>query len=80
MSTSDAPAEDTPEDTPDDAPPAAPGTGAASIDAALGRLDGLDGSPLGDHAAVYERVHNELRSALDDPGDSDSGPDAPAGG
>lgn len=35
------------------------------IEAALGRLADLDTVPLPEHAAVYEQVHADLRSALD---------------
>lgn len=35
------------------------------IEAALSRLADLDTAPLPEHAAVYEQVHADLRSALD---------------
>lgn len=44
-------------------------TGVPSVDLALGRLDGLVGVPTSDHAGVYEQVHAELRSALEDTGE-----------
>lgn len=49
-------------------------TGVPSVDLALGRLDGLVGATTSDHAGVYEQVHAELRSALEDPGE-DAGQD-----
>lgn len=63
---------------------APPITGVPSIDTALSRVDGLDGAPLGDHAAVYEQAHADLRGALDGPRDDlrdhDTRSDAPAEG
>lgn len=60
-------------------------TGVPSIDSALTRLDGLDGVSLGDHAAVYEQVHADLRDALenprvDDPCAGDTQPGSPPEG
>lgn len=36
-----------------------------AVAAALGILDGLDEVPLHEHAAVFETVRTELRTALD---------------
>lgn len=49
-------------------------TGVPSVDLALGRLDGLVGATTNDHAAVYEQVHADLRSALEDPEDPGQDP------
>jgi hypothetical protein len=43
-----------------------PGTGERRVDAALGRLDELDGLPLSEHPAVYEWIHEELVEVLGD--------------
>lgn len=42
-------------------------TGDASVDSALHRLAELDERRLGEHAAVYDDIHRELRGALDGP-------------
>ena len=39
-------------------------TGHAEIDAALRRLDDLDGLPVEEHSEVYEEIHGQLRDAL----------------
>ncbi|MDH6579344.1 hypothetical protein [Kitasatospora sp. MAP5-34] len=39
-------------------------TGHPGVDAALGRLDGLDGVETGAHVAVYEDVHQRLADTL----------------
>jgi hypothetical protein len=44
----------------------APGTGDVRVDAALKLLDRLPELPVGDHAAVFERVHAELTEVLGD--------------
>ena len=36
-----------------------------AVAAALGKLDGLDEAPLEEHAAIFEDVRSDLRSALD---------------
>jgi len=39
-------------------------TGHAEIDAALRRLDDLEGLPVDQHGEVYEDIHGQLRDAL----------------
>lgn len=92
MSTPDSPADETADQTVDQTADQAAGlaetpsvTGVPSIDSALTRLDGLDGVSLGDHAAVYEQVHADLRDALenprvDDPCAGDTQPGSPPEG
>jgi hypothetical protein len=60
-----------PESTVDaDAEPAEPvaedgvSTGHAGIDAALRRLDELDGMPVEQHGEVFDELHGQLRDAL----------------
>jgi hypothetical protein len=43
-----------------------PGTGDPRVDAALRMLDRLPELPVGEHAAVFERVHAELTEVLGD--------------
>ncbi len=48
--------------------PAAPDelrTGVASVDAVLAEVAGLEGRPVDEHVAVFERAHEQLRQALD---------------
>ena len=40
-------------------------TGDARVDAVLDSLEGLDDRPVGEHAAAFERAHEELRAALE---------------
>ncbi|MBF4768548.1 hypothetical protein ISU10_12315 [Nocardioides agariphilus] len=40
-------------------------TGHARVDAVLASLSELDERPVGEHAAIFERAHDELRNALD---------------
>jgi hypothetical protein len=40
-------------------------TGDDRVDAVLDSLDGLEDLPVTEHVAVFERAHEELRSALD---------------
>lgn len=40
-------------------------TGVASVDAVLVEVAGLDGRPVDEHVAVFERAHEQLRQALD---------------
>ena len=40
-------------------------TGDARVDAVLASLDGLDDRPVGEHARVFERAHEQLRAALE---------------
>jgi hypothetical protein len=46
-----------------DAPPVR--TGDPRVDEVLTSLDGLDERPVGEHAEVFERAHEQLRAALD---------------
>ncbi|MFJ6216080.1 hypothetical protein ACIQGZ_22505 [Streptomyces sp. NPDC092296] len=39
-------------------------TGNAEVDAVLSRLEELEGTPTDAHVAVYEDVHQRLRSTL----------------
>lgn len=39
-------------------------TGHVGIDAALRRLDELDGMPVEQHGEVYDELHGQLRDAL----------------
>ncbi len=40
-------------------------TGDPRVDAVLDSLSTLDGLPVGEHAAVFERAHEGLRAALE---------------
>ncbi|MFC6285378.1 hypothetical protein ACFP3Q_04375 [Nocardioides sp. GCM10027113] len=40
-------------------------TGVPEVDAVLDEVDGLDGTPVDEHVAVFERAHEQLRRALD---------------
>ena len=42
-------------------------TGVAAVDQVLVDLDRVDEAPLEEHLAMFERVHDGLRSALDAP-------------
>ena len=46
-------------------------TGDAAVDSVLDQVEGLDELPVEEHVAVFERAHEDLRSALDRPGDQD---------
>lgn len=52
------------EPAPATAPPEA--TGDDRVDTALGRLQSLDGLPVGEHVAVYDDVNRLLQDALAD--------------
>ncbi|HEX6921401.1 MAG TPA: hypothetical protein VF314_14350 [Actinomycetes bacterium] len=53
------------DDEPADSDPAGEhDTGDPRVDAALGRLDELEGSPPPEHVAVYEDVHRTLQEVL----------------
>ncbi|HET7305843.1 MAG TPA: hypothetical protein VFJ12_14980 [Segeticoccus sp.] len=67
MSDPSAPAEDEPQPGPEAAE--RPSTGDADIDAALARLDQVEGAPLAEHIAAAERVHQQLQARLSDLGD-----------
>jgi hypothetical protein len=43
---------------------ARPSTGEPRVDAALARLDELEGRPVSEHRAVFEDVHRRLRDVL----------------
>jgi hypothetical protein len=45
-------------------------TGVEEVDDVLASVDGLEGTPVDDHVAVFENAHDRLRRALD------AGPDA----
>jgi len=49
---------------------ARPSTGEPRVDAALARLDELEGRPVSEHREVFEDVHRRLRDVL---GELDSG-------
>lgn len=45
-------------------------TGNEAVDSVLADLEGLDDKPVEEHVAVFERAHEQLRSALDGPRDA----------
>lgn len=53
-----------------------PATGEPRVDAALARLDELEGLPVTEHRAVFEDVHRRLRDVL---GELDTGQPPEAG-
>jgi hypothetical protein len=53
-----------------------PATGEPRVDAALARLDELEGLPVTEHRAVFEDVHRRLRDVL---GELDAGQASAAG-
>jgi hypothetical protein len=61
-----------------DLPPAGelPSAGDDRVDAAVARLSGLRGLPVGEHVAVLEEVHGQLRDIL---GELDEGSDLAQG-
>lgn len=40
-------------------------TGVEGVDAVLRSVEDLEGTPLEEHVAVFERAHEQLRGALD---------------
>lgn len=40
-------------------------TGLAEVDAVIEAVDALDGTPVEEHVAVFERAQEQLRRALD---------------
>jgi hypothetical protein len=62
-----------------------PRTGVPRVDAVLADVEGLDDVPLEEHPAAFERAHESLRAALDEPPDETpdqgeaEGPDDPSG-
>lgn len=52
-------------------------TGDHRVDSVIAAIEGLEGRPVEEHVAAFERAHDELRRALD--GTPDAGPsDEPA--
>lgn len=51
-------------------------TGDPAVDAVLDELGDLDGVPVDEHVAVFERAHEQLRRALDAAPDTDPDTDA----
>lgn len=55
-------------------------TGVGHVDAVLASMEQLDDLPVEEHAAVFERAHDQLRRALDGDGNRDqvdpAGPDS----
>jgi hypothetical protein len=51
----------------------APSPGSSVVDGVLASLDGLEERPVGDHVAVFEAAHEQLRAALADAGDRAAG-------
>jgi hypothetical protein len=51
-------------------PDVRPRTGVPSVDSVLDDLEGLDSTPLAEQQAAFERAHDRLRAALDDPGEA----------
>lgn len=47
--------------------PAPKPTGIDAVDRVLDLVAGLDARPLGEHAAVFEEAHADLRQTLDNP-------------
>jgi len=46
-------------------------TGDPAVDAVIDQLGELDGMPVDEHVAVFERAHEQLRRALDGTPDAD---------
>lgn len=49
---------------PEAGPGTGPETGVETVDGVVASLDGLDGLPVAEHVAVFERAHESLRQAL----------------
>jgi hypothetical protein len=45
-------------------------TGVEEVDAVLESVEGLEGTPVDEHVAVFESAHERLRGALDTGGDA----------
>lgn len=45
-------------------------TGVEEVDAVLDSVEGLEGTPVDEHVAVFEGAHDQLRRALDGQPDS----------
>ena len=54
----------------------APTTGVPAVDQVIADVDHLDEVPLDEHLEVFERAHESLRAALDDPAGDDPGASA----
>lgn len=42
-------------------------TGDERVDSVIAAIEGLEGRPVEEHVAAFERAHDELRRALDSP-------------
>ena len=51
-------------------------TGVSAVDQVIADVDHLDEVPLDEHLEVFERAHESLRAALDDPAGDDPGASA----
>lgn len=47
-------------------------TGDPAVDSVLDQLAEVEGTPVDEHVAVFERAHEQLRRALDAPSDASS--------
>src|SRR5215213_3342878 len=56
-------------DSADDGSDVAPTTGHPAVDEVLRSLEDLEGRPVDEHVAVFEKAHEELRRALSSAGD-----------
>jgi hypothetical protein len=54
-----------------DAPEEGVTTGVQVVDDVLGTLEGLGDLPVEEHLPIFEAAHEQLRGALDTPGDAD---------
>jgi hypothetical protein len=70
------PEPDFPDELPEETDGHRPATAEPRVDAALARLDELDGLPVTEHRAVFEDVHRRLRDVL---GELDTGQPRDAG-
>jgi hypothetical protein len=70
------PEPDIPVDVPEETDEPRSATGEPRVDAALARLDELEGLPVTEHRAVFEDVHRRLRDVL---GELDTGQPREAG-
>ena len=53
-------------------PPAPASTGHPAVDEVLRSLDELEGRPVDEHVAAFEKAHDRLRGALSDAGDDEA--------
>ena len=56
-------------ETVDDGPELTPATGHPAVDEVLRSLDDLEGRPVDEHVATFEKAHEELRRALSSAGE-----------